>query len=77
MGIRVFIVEYEMECEKTLFSKTRCTGESLVTGMSRKFHSPVSKLGQTVLFVLVVAFFGRIRLPPTVTGWAASCGDGP
>ena len=40
MGIRVFIVEYEMECEKSVFSKTGCTGESLATGMSCKFQSP-------------------------------------
>ena len=26
--MRVFIVGYEMECEKSFFSKTRCTGES-------------------------------------------------
>ena len=48
-----------------------------VTRMRREFQSPATRPGQTVLFVLVVAFFGRIRLPPTVTGWAASCGDGP
>ena len=29
MGIRVFIVGYEMECEKSFFSKKRCTGKSL------------------------------------------------
>ena len=29
VGIRVFIVRYEMECEKSFFSKTGCTGESL------------------------------------------------
>ena len=29
MGIRVFIVGYELECEKSVFSKTRCTGNSL------------------------------------------------
>jgi len=52
VGIRVFIVEYEMECEKSLFSKTGCTSESLMTGMSHKFQSLVTRLGQTVLFVL-------------------------
>ena len=29
VGIRVFIVGYEMECEKLFFSKIRCTSESL------------------------------------------------
>ena len=29
MGIRVFIVGYEMQCEKSFFNKTGCTGESL------------------------------------------------
>ena len=29
MGIRVFIVGYEMECEKSFFRKIGCTGESL------------------------------------------------
>ena len=29
MGIRVFIVGYEMECEKSHFSKTGCFGKSL------------------------------------------------
>ena len=29
MDIRVFIVGYEMECEKSIFIKTGCIGESL------------------------------------------------
>ena len=29
VGIRVFIVGYEMECEKSVFSKTGCTSDSL------------------------------------------------
>ena len=52
VGIRVFIVGYEMECEKSIFNKTGCTSESLATGMSREFQSPVIRLGQTILFVL-------------------------
>ena len=28
-------------------------------------------------FPIVGAFSGRIGLPPTVMGWAASCDDGP
>ena len=39
VGIRVFIVGYEKECEKSLFSKTRYTSESLAIGMSREFQS--------------------------------------
>ena len=45
VGIRVFIVGYEMECEKTLFNKTGCTNESLMTRMSCEFQSPVTRLG--------------------------------
>ena len=45
VGIRVLIVGYEMECEKSLFSKTRCTSKSLVTGMSLEFQSLVTRLG--------------------------------
>ena len=37
VGIRVFIIRFEMECEKLVFSKTGCTGESLVIRMSREF----------------------------------------
>ena len=52
VGIRVFIVGYEMECEKSIFNKTGCISESLATGMSREFQSPIIRLGQTILFVL-------------------------
>ena len=31
----------------------------------------------TISLGVVGAFSGRIGLPPAVTGWAASCGDGP
>ena len=44
MGIRVFIVGYEMECEKSVFSKTGYTGESLAARMSHEFQSPVNKM---------------------------------
>ena len=57
VGIKVFIAGCEMECEKSLFSKTGCTGESLATGMSHKFQLPITKLGQTrpnCTFCLVV-----------------------
>ena len=39
MGIRVFIVGYEKEGEKSFFNKTRCTGESLLIGISHEFQS--------------------------------------
>ena len=39
MGIRVFIVGYEKECEKSFFNKIGCTGKSLTTGTSREFQS--------------------------------------
>ena len=50
MHIRIFIVEYELECEKSLFNKTGCIGESLAIGMSREFQSPVTRLDQIELF---------------------------
>ena len=40
LGIKVFIVGYERECEKSFFSKTRYNGESLATGMSCEFQLP-------------------------------------
>ena len=43
MGIKVFIVRYEMKCEKLVFSKRGCTGKSLATGMSREFQSSNNK----------------------------------
>ena len=46
VGIRVFIMGYEMECEKSFFSKIRCTGESLVTGMSCEFQSPDNRMAR-------------------------------
>ena len=45
MGMKVFIVKYEMECEKSFFSKTWSISESLATGMSREFQSPINRLG--------------------------------
>ena len=52
MGIRVFIVGCEFKCEKTNFSKTACFGESIATEMSREFQSPITRIGQAVLFVM-------------------------
>ena len=42
--IRVFIVGYEMECEKLVFNKTGCIRKSLVTRMSCEFQSPVNRM---------------------------------
>ena len=50
MGIRLFIVGHEMECEKSFFSKTGCTYESFVTRMSCEFQQLVTRLGQNVFF---------------------------
>jgi len=46
MGIRVFIVRYEKKCEKSFFSKTGCTSESLATRMSRKFQLPNNRMAR-------------------------------
>ena len=40
----LYIVRYEMECEKLgFFSKIGCIGKSLVTKMNREFQSPVNR----------------------------------
>ena len=36
----------EKECEKSLFSKTMCTGESLATWMSCEFQSPDNRMAK-------------------------------
>ena len=46
VGIRVFIVGYEMECEKTFFNKTGCTDKSLTTGISPEFQSPNNRMAR-------------------------------
>ena len=51
-GLREFIIGYEIEYEKSFFSKIGCTGKSLMTAMSREFQLLVTRLGQIVLFVL-------------------------
>ena len=43
---------YEIEYEKSFFSKTRCIGKSLMTVMSREFQLRVTRLGQIVIFVM-------------------------
>ena len=44
MGIRVFIVGYEMEYEKSFFCKIGSFGESLATGISREFKTPNNRM---------------------------------
>ena len=39
MDIRVFIIGYEKECEKSVFNKTGYTRDSLAIGMSCEFQS--------------------------------------
>ena len=69
MGIKVFIVEYEKECEKSLFTKIGCTGKSLVIRMSHEFQSPDNKMARlyflscsdpTVLILQLLACFTRV-----------------
>ena len=43
MGIKVFIVGYEKECEKSFFCKTGGFGEWLTTGISREFQLPTNR----------------------------------
>ena len=44
MGIKVFIVGYEMEYKKSFFYKTGGFGESLATGISREFQTPNNRM---------------------------------
>ena len=76
MGIRVFIVEYEMERIKSVFSKTRYIGESLAIGMSHKFQSPdnrkvklyfLSCSDPTVLAFQLLAYFTRATFRQVTT----------
>ena len=46
MDIRVFIVRHEKECEKSIFSKTGCTSESLTTGISHEFQLPDNRMAK-------------------------------
>ena len=49
MGIRIFIVGYEKECEKSVFSKIGCTSESLMIEMSREFQSLDNRMARLYL----------------------------
>ena len=52
VDIMVFIVGYEMECEKSVFNKTRCTSDSLRDWDELQVPVTSYQTGQTVLFVL-------------------------
>ena len=43
VSIRLFIVGYEKEYEKSFFCKTMSFGKWLATGMSREFQSPTNR----------------------------------
>ena len=61
-----------------------CTkGRDAILGL-RLFHNSTGVLGTDFegtkfrrYIAVVGAFFGRIRLPPAVMGWAVSCDDEP
>ena len=67
MGIRVFIVGYEMECENSFFSKTGCTGESLMTRMSREFQSPTNRMARLYFFSCSDSAVLTLQLPTCFT----------
>ena len=46
VGIKVFIVGYVRECEKSFFRKIWGFGESLATGTSHEFQSPNNKMAR-------------------------------
>ena len=52
VDIMVFIVGYEMECEKSVFNKTGCTSDSLCDWDELQVPVTSYQTGQTVLFVL-------------------------
>ena len=71
MSIRVFIVGYEKECEKSFFCKTGGFGEWLTTRMSREFQSPSNRMARlyflsysdpAILTLQLPACFTRVTL---------------
>ena len=52
MGIRVFIVRYEMECEKSVFNKIGCTSDSLRDWNESRVSVASYQTSQNVLLVL-------------------------
>ena len=54
LGIRIFIVGYKKEYEKSFFNKTGCTDESLATGMSHEFQSLDNKMARLYFCPIVI-----------------------
>ena len=52
MGIRVFIVRYEMKCEKSVFNKIGCTSDSLRDWNESRVSVASYQTSQNVLLVL-------------------------
>ena len=66
VGIRVFILRYEKECEKSFFCKTGCTGESLTT-TSREFQSLVNRMARLYFFSYSDPAILTLQLPACFT----------
>ena len=65
-----------MECEKSVFSKTGYTGESLAARMSHKFQSPVNKM--TILYFLSCSDLAVLTLQlPTCFTRVLDSGESP
>ena len=52
MGIRVFIVRYEMKCEKSVFNKIGCTSDSLRDWNESRVSVASYQTSHNVLLVL-------------------------
>ena len=67
MGIRVFIVGYVREYEKSFLYKTGGFGDSLATGTSRKFQSPNNKMARMYFFSCSALVVVTLQLPTCFT----------
>ena len=60
------------ECEKSFFCKTRCSGKSLATGMSREFQSPENRMVRLYFFSCSDPAILTLQLPTCSTRVADS-----
>ena len=67
MGIRIFIVEYEKECEKSFSCKTGGFSESLTTETSHKFQLPNSRMAKVYFLFCSDPAVLTLQLPACFT----------
>ena len=67
VNIRIFIVGYEKECEKSFFYKIGGFGEWLATRMSHKFQSPTNRKVRLYFFSYSDPVVMTLQLPACFT----------